>query len=307
MTGAALPYGGVPAHIGAFVHRGRERIDMKESDDVCRVRVHAPLRLAAVAAVVGVAGSPAAMSAQFGPVEALASRVSDLSFYFGTGGISAGSALETNALGLRTFGVELLFEVAQVPTAEARRRGAAWADSTRAVLERMEVRRSGDRSDTIYHYSVERVAAPRGPDDIVWTMEVGIGYGQVEGLRLRDPELELNATLRYLPAVTLYLTYEPLGTYLGMRSGFMRTDALQVVDPGGEVYRGRAEAFMMGAVAGYAFPLPPTFLFVEGGYTLRTFPSVEWTTTPGPLPPGMPRRLDASGWAVTAGIQFPVR
>jgi hypothetical protein len=260
-----------------------------------------------LAAVAAVAGSPAALSAQFGPVEALATRVSDLSFYFGTGAISAGSALETNALGVRTFGVELLFEVAQIPTAEARRRRAAWPDSTLAVLERMEVRQSAGRSDTVYHYSVERVGAPAQPDDIVWTMEVGIGYAQLEGLRLRDPDLELNATLRYLPAVTLYLTYEPLGTYLGMQTGFMRTDALQVVDPAGEVYRGRAEAFMMGAVGGYAFPLSPAFLFVEGGYTLRTFPSVEWTTTPGPLPPGMPRRLDASGWTVTAGIQFPVR
>jgi hypothetical protein len=263
--------------------------------------------LLATALALALIGSPASVSAQFGPVEALASRVSDLSFFFGTGAITGGSALDANALGVRTFGVELLFEVAQIPTAEARRRRAAWPDSTRAVLERMEVRHVEGRADTIYHYSVTRVPPPTGPDDIVWTMEVGIGYGQLEGLRLRDPELELNATLRYLPAVTVYLSYEPLGTYVGMRTGFMRTDALQVVDPSGDVFRGRAEAFMMGGVAGYAFPLPPAYLFLEGSYTLRTFPSVEWTTTPGPLLPGIPRRLDASGWTVALGIQFPVR
>jgi hypothetical protein len=262
--------------------------------------------LALVLAVAGMAW-PAPVSGQFGAVEALASRVSDLSFHFGTGAMTGGSALEANALGVRTFGVEMLFEVAQIPTAEARRRRAAWPDSTRARLDRMEVRRVEGRADTIYHYSVERVPAPTGPDDIVWTMEVGIGYGQLEGLRLRDPDLELNATVRYLPAVTVYLSYEPLGTYVGMRTGFMRTDALQVVNASGEVYRGRAEAFMMGGVAGYAFPVPPAYLFLEGGYTLRAFPSVEWTATPGPLEPGIPRRLDASGWTVALGIQFPVR
>jgi hypothetical protein len=271
-----------------------------------RGRRAASVSFALVLAAAGMA-SPAPVSAQFGPVEALATRVSDLSFFFGTGSMTGGSALEANTFGVRTFGVELLFEVAQIPTQAARRRRAAWPDSVRTVLERMEVRQAEGRVDTVYHYAVERVPAPTDPDDIVWTMEVGIGYGQLEGLRLRDPELELNATLRYLPAVTVYLSYEPLGTYVGMRTGFMRTDALQVVDPSGDVYRGRAEAFMMGGLAGYAFPLPPAYLFVEGGYTLRAFPSVEWTTTPGPLVPGIPRRLDASGWTVAVGIQFPVR
>jgi hypothetical protein len=250
---------------------------------------------------------PAPAAAQFGPIEALASRVSDLSFYYGTGGISAGSAaLEPNAWGMRSFGVELLFEVARVPSSAARARTAAAGVTERRVLQRVEVRQEEGRADTTYHYEVIRVEPRYGDDDIVWSMEVGIGYGQTEGLRLRDPELEMNATVRNLPAVTLYLSYEPVGTYVGLRTGLMRTDALQVVDAEGTVYRGRGEAFQMGALAGYAFPLRPAYLFVEGGYTLRAFPSVEWTA-PGPLPAGLPRRLDASGWTVVAGIQFPVR
>jgi hypothetical protein len=254
-------------------------------------------------------GAPATHAAgQFGPVEALASRVSDLTFYFGTGGFTASSELQANHFGVRSFGVEMLFEVAEVPSAEARRRRAATPTTTRDILRRMEVRHVDGRADTIYHYDVEPVAPPPyAPQDIVWTMEVGIGYGQLEGLSLRDPDLDLNATVRHLPAVTLYLTHEPTGGYLGIRSGFMRTDALQVVDGGGSIYRGRGEAFMMGALVGYALPLPPAFLFLEGGYSLRAFPSVEWTTAPGPLPPGVPRRLDLSGWMAALGIQFPVR
>lgn len=252
--------------------------------------------------------TPTAAAAQFGPVEALANRVSDLSFYFGTGGLVGGSGLDPNPFGVRSFGVELLFEAAAIPSAEARRRREAAPGGSRQVLRRVEIRQSEARADTVYHYDVEPIRPPAyGPDDIVWTMEVGLGYGQTEGLSLRDPTLELNATVRSLPAVTLYLSYEPLGTYLGLRTGFMRTDALQVVDRGGNVYRGRAEAFMMGALAGYALPMDPVFLFVEGGYTLRSFPSVEWTTAPGPLPTGIPLTLDVSGWSVAVGIQFPVR
>jgi hypothetical protein len=260
----------------------------------------------AVAALV-LAGAPRGSAAQFGPVEALASRVSDLSFYAGPGGLMGGSSLESSAFGVWSFGVELLFEVATIPTAEARRRQAATPPTTRRVLRRVEVRHTEGRADTVYHYEVEHVPPPPMEDEILWTLEVGIGYGQVEGFSLRDPELELNTTIRNLPAVTVYLTYEPLDTYVGFRTGFMRTDALQVVDGEGGVYRGRGEAFLMGALVGYAFPVPPAYLFLEGGYTRRAFPSVEWTSTPGPLAPGVPLRLDASGWSLVLGIQFPVR
>lgn len=265
------------------------------------------LARAAALAGLGVIVVPAAVGAQFGPVEALAGRVSDLSFYFGTGGLTGTSSLEPNAFGVRAFGVELLFEVAQVPSTEARRRHAAAATVTREVLDRIEVRHLDGRTDTTYHYAVRHIAPEYAPDDIVWTMEVGIGYGQVEGFRLRDPDIELNTTVRNLPAVTMYLTYEPAGTFLGLRTGFMRTDALQAVDSDGNVFRGRAEAFLMGALVGLAVPLPPAYLFLEGGFTLRSFPSVEWTTAPAPLAPGIPRHLDVSGWNVAVGIQFPVR
>jgi hypothetical protein len=269
----------------------------------------APWGVALVVAMAA-AAMPAGVAAQLGPIEALAGRVSDLSFYYGTGGLTQSSTLEPNPWGVRSFGLELLFEVAQIPSAEARRRRAAATEQTapERVLERLEVRVTEGGADTVYHYAVRPVPPPPyGPDDMTWTMEVGIGYGQTEGLSLRDPDLELNTTIRNLPALTLYLTHEPTGAYLGARTGFMRTEALQVVDGGGQVWRGRGEAFMLGGLLGYAFPVPPAHLFVEGSYTMRGFPSVEWTVTPGPLPAALPRRLDASGWGLAAGIQFPVR
>jgi hypothetical protein len=251
--------------------------------------------------------APGAVAAQFGPIEALAGRVSDLSFYYGAGGIAGGSeALESNPWGVTAFGVELLFEVARIPSAEARRRLAAATPVEHRVLERVEIRQMDGRQDTVRHYRVARVEPALAPDDVAWTLEVGIGYGQSEGFRLRDPGLELNAMIRNLPAITLYMTYEPWRTYVGLRTGLMRTEALQVRDPEGTIHRGRGEAFQIGALVGHAVPFRPTFLFAEAGYLLRAFPSVEWTTA-GPLPPGIPRRLDASGWMVSGGIQFPVR
>ena len=226
--------------------------------------------------------APAAAPAQFGPVEALARRVSDLSFYYGRGGAATGSALDDDPLGLTSFGVELLFEVARIPSAEARARRAGTDPGTRRVLREVEIRHGSDgRTDTIFHYDVVQSAPGYGPDDIVWTMEVGLGYGQLQGLELGDPALDLNAMIRTLPSVTLYVTYEPLGTYLGLRTGFLRTYALQVIDDAGAIYAGSAEAFMMGGLVGYAFAVDPGFLFIEGGYTARTFPSVEWSAPTG--------------------------
>ena len=268
-----------------------------------------PLRSAPLAqplvlalAGIGLAASPAV--AQFGPVEALARRVSDLSFYYSRGA-PAGGPLTDDPLGLTAFGVELLFEVAEIPSSAARARRAGAPPRQQRVLRTVEVREHADGTDTIYHYDVVRSPPAYGPDDILWTLEVGIGYGQVQGLELRDATLDLNAMIRTLPSVTLYMSYEPLGTYLGLRTGFLRTYALQIIDGGGTVYPGTAEAFMMGGLLGYAFSIDPTYLFIEGGYTARTFPSVEWRT-PDPLPPGAPRQLDVSGWSVSVGIQFPV-
>lgn len=264
-----------------------------------------PIRLTLAALIGLLVPSPGA--AQFGAVETLAQNVSDLSFYYSWGGAGGSTSLATDFGGLTAFGVELLFEVATIPSAAAREQRAAASPVTREVLRGIEIHRGSDGTvDTVYHYDVVRSPPAYSPEDIMWTLEVGIGYGQVQGLELRDPTLELNAMIRTLPSVSLYMSYEPLGTYLGLRTGFLRTYALQVIDADGTVFPGSAEAFLMGGLLGYAFAIDPTYLFIEAGYTARTFPSVEWTVQ-GPIPAGVPRQLDVSGWGLAVGIQFPVR
>jgi hypothetical protein len=267
-----------------------------------------PRLLSATLAVAVLALGPAPATAQFGAVEALVNRVSDLSFFFSSGGTLPGSdALESEPFDMTSFGVELLLEVARVPSRAGRERVAAAGTTTRHVLQRIEVIRSQDGVDTVYHYDVNRVSPGFRDSEILWTLEVGIGYGQLQGLRLAHPELDLNTSIRTLPAVSLYLSYEPIGTYLGLRTGLLRADGLQVTDSSGALFNGDAETFMMGALAGYAFSLEPTYLFLEAGYTVRSFPSVEWSTRGGTPRPDLPRSLDISGWMIGAGIQFPVR
>jgi len=250
--------------------------------------------------------TPQGASAQFGALEALASNVTDLSFFGGGGGLfPAPNALDQ---GSRTFnfGVELLLEIAAVerPVPGATRPPAP--DSVRLSWARMEVVRTTEGVDTVYYYDVERTRPPPAPTDTVWTVELGIGYGQVSGFHLADPGLELRGSIRDLPAATVYASYEPWATYFGLRTGFMRTKSLQVIDRGsGDTFTGNSEAFLLGGLVGYAWSIGDFWAFAETAYTLRYFPSVEWNA--GSLPGGVPSDMRLSGWTITTGIQFPIR
>lgn len=255
---------------------------------------------------------PDSAGAQLGAVEAIARNVTDLSFYYKTGGVAWGSPeLKRDAFGLNSYGVELLFSVGMVTRPRPRPQVAAPrppSDSVRVVWTGMTVTRSGDTVDTVYTYEVRPAPPPPPPPaDTVWDLEMGIGYGQLQGFQMVDPTLEFHGAIRDLPAVSFYANYQPWGTYLGLRTGYMKTRGLQVTAEGiDEPFTGDADAFLFGAVIGQAYALDTVDFFVETGYTRRAFPSVEWKG-PGPLPAGIPRELDMSDWSISAGIQFSLK
>lgn len=250
---------------------------------------------------------PLPAQAQLGAIEAFARRVSDLSFYFTVGGVAGSqTALENEPAGITAFGVELLFEVAETRRPIEGAVAAQPPDSVTRTWTGMEVVHSPDGVDTVYTYEVEPVPPPPLPTEPIWVMELGLGYGQHQGYRLADPELAMNVSLRDLPSVTLYANYGPWGNYFGLRTGFMRTQALQVTEAGGATFTGEADAFLFGGLVGYATAFESLWLLLETGYTIRNFPSVAWTG-PGELPTALPRELDMSGWFVSTGIQFPFR
>ena len=249
---------------------------------------------------------PSQASAQFGALEALASNVTDLSFIGGVGGLLPSSSELCSGRRTFSFGVELLFQIASVERPESGYRQDLPTDSVRITWSRMEVLRSEQGVDTTYYYDVEEIDPPPPPTRTVWTVEMGIGYSQLSGFDLADRSLQLRGSVRDLPAASVYASYEPWSTYFGVRTGFMKTKGLQVLNlDTGDSFSGESEAFLAAALLGYAWSIGDFWAFTETAYTVRYFPSVEWKG--GALPPGVPTDLQLSGWSVSAGIQFSIR
>lgn len=266
-----------------------------------------PLRVSRVGKILLGAAllAPAPASAQFGALEALAGNVTDLSFVGGVGGLFPRATNMASGQKTFTFGVELLFNIAAVEHPKPGAQQTAPPDSVRLTWSRMEVVRSAEGADTVYYYDVKGVP-PLLATDTIWSVEMGIGYGQVSGFALADQTLQLRGSIRDLPAASVYASYEPWSTYFGVRTGFMKAKSLQVLDQDtGVTSSGETEAFLAGFLMGYAWSLGDFWAFTEAAYTVRYFPSVEWSG--GALPEGVPTDLQLSGWSLSTGIQFPIK
>lgn len=244
---------------------------------------------------------PGTASAQLGVIEGLASRVSDLGFYATFGSVSKGGPIESDAFGVASYGLEVLFEVGSVERVVSM--PPASSDSVELRWVGMVVERSGRQTDTTYTYEVVAAAAPQPEVETVWTFELGLGYGEISGYRATDPGLDLRGVVRELPSISLYASYEPLGFYGGLRSGFMRLQGLQLYVEGDEApITGAADSFLAGVLLGQVVEVLGLNVFVEGAWTVRNFPSIEWSAAP---PPSF-RALDLTGWSIGTGVQFAI-
>jgi hypothetical protein len=240
---------------------------------------------------------PAEARGQIGIFDALARRFSDVSFYANTGGLVP-STPEVRADRLSAFGIEVLVNIGGIsrPTGPPVR-----GDSVVIRWTGMQVVRSATGVDTVHTYEV-RPGVVRQPAEPIWSLELGLGYGQMAGFGSNIPGLDLKGAVRDLPTVSLYASYVPTGTYVGLRSGFMRLQSLQVYHDDGRSWSGEAESFLGGAALGQVFDLLDLSFFAEVGYAWRPFPSIRWTG--GPLPQNMPRELSLHSWTLGAGVQF---
>lgn len=258
--------------------------------------------------LITILGAPKGASAQLGAIEAFARRVTDLSFNAHVGGLAPGSdEVRSDGVGLRSFGLELLFEIGSVE--EPLGQAPAVEDSVTLAWTEMVVVVGEDGSvDTTYVYEVGPPPRPAPPTRTIWTFEMGIGYGQTVGFESGDPSLDMRGQVRDLPSASIYASYEPLGGYFGLRSGFMRLQGLQVYDQADAVYAGEAESFLLAALVGHSVEVVGITIFVEAAYTVRSFPSVEWRSVDRstPLNPALPRKLSLSGWTVGTGVQFGI-
>ncbi len=240
---------------------------------------------------------PAPVSAQIGIFDALARRFSDVSFYMNTGGL-APTTPEVRADRLSAFGIEVLVEIGGVnrPTGPAVRR-----DTAVLTWTGMQVVANAKGTDTIYTYTV-KPGAVRQPTEEIWSLELGLGYGQMSGFRSNVEGLEMKGSVRDLPTVSLYASYVPTGTYVGLRSGFMRLQSLQAFDDRGGTWSGEADSFSTGVAIGESIDVVNLSFFGEAGYSWRPFPSIRWTG--GPLPANIPRELSLHSWTIGFGVQF---
>lgn len=268
---------------------------------LCNDRCKCSLRSPGIALLIASAAFcvPAPVSAQIGIFDALARRFSDVSFYVNTGGL-APSSPEVRADRLSAFGIEVLVGIGGVsrPTGPAVRR-----DTAVLTWTGMQVVASPKGTDTTYTYTV-KPGTVRQPTEQVWSLELGLGYGQMSGFRSNVPGLEMKGSVRDLPTVSLYASYVRTGTYVGVRSGFMRLQSLQVFDDRGNTWSGEADSFSTGVAIGESRDVLNLSFFGEAGYSWRPFPSIRWAG--GPLPANIPRELSLHGWTIGVGVQFPL-
>lgn len=163
------------------------------------------------------------------------------------------------------------------------------------------------RGSALLGYGVEVLFALKDDPKASYAVELALGYNYLTGFRSTNPALDLRGSMRTLPELSVYATYEKLGRvepYVGIHTGLLDLWHTQAYDTDGEQYSVSSEAFQAGLTTGIVV----RGVWVEGSYRIRNFPSLDWVL-PGDqttLPPDFPRTLDLSGWSLRVGYQFPI-
>jgi hypothetical protein len=198
--------------------------------------------------------------------------------------------------------LELLFSIGEVgrPLPQS---ASEPTDPVQMEWIQTTVARHDDHTDTTNVFEIRKVCR-ESPTEPIWLFEMGLGYGQVVGFSGSGSKTDLRGTIRDLPSVSFYASYEPVGAHFGLRSGFMRAQGLQYHDETGGSISGKADSFLASGPVGYALEILRFNLFAESGYALRYFPSIEWSG--GTAGGTQPRELNLSGWFLSTGIQFQI-
>lgn len=150
------------------------------------------------------------------------------------------------------------------------------------------------------------------PEVLDTDFELGLGTSYVRGFEAAEPSLDLRASIRTLPSISVYasgfggMEQGTINPYVGVSFGVADLWNARGYTAAGEVYPVGSETFELGVTGGFFVEAPLVRgLFVEGGYRVRNFESLTWETAV--LPDGWPRSIDASTWFVNAGWQFRLR
>ena len=152
---------------------------------------------------------------------------------------------------------------------------------------------------------------PPPADERMVDFDVGVGYGQMDGLR-SSGAYELHGSVRELPSVSAYATLKltpRVGVYAGVRTGVITLQDAQLFvasDAGVSTFTLSSTSFEFGVPLGLDVqPVMGIHLTFEAAYMRRIFNSLSFDPTSG-FPAGYPRSLDLSGLSWSAGVQFPL-
>lgn len=212
------------------------------------------------------------------------------------------------------FGIEVLYTVGRVGVLGSPSNPAEEGRELSAVT----VKCGAGGCDSTKTYTVTRSKAT--PKRYV-NFEMGLGYGQFSGFGSSDETLKLRGTVREVPSVTLYGTFQDethplfktLNPYVGVRSGLLQLSNVSLYDKSAGdtliVYSGSAAAFQLGIAAGIQVNIGDrAHLFYEVGQSYRRFPNVQWAATGSARNRDVfPETLDFSGQSQSVGVQLTVK
>ena len=152
---------------------------------------------------------------------------------------------------------------------------------------------------------------PPDPEERVFDFDLGVGYGQMDGLGSDGP-FDLHGSVRELPSISAYVTArlsDRTAIYGGVRTGVITLEDAQMYVAEGattSVYTLSSTSFEFGAPIGVDLRIAGDLhVTVEAEYMRRIFSSLS-TDPPSGFPSIFPRTLDLSGWSWSLGVQLPI-
>ena len=153
--------------------------------------------------------------------------------------------------------------------------------------------------------------SPPEPEERLIDFDLGIGYGQMDGLASAGP-YEVHGSVRELPSVSAYATArlsDRFGIYAGVRTGVITLQDAQlyvIEDDATSLFTMSSTSFEFGAPHGIDLHVAGDLhLTAEAAYMRRIFNSLSFDPPSG-FPPNFPRALDLSGMSWSVGVQVPL-
>jgi len=154
---------------------------------------------------------------------------------------------------------------------------------------------------------------PRADTIPTWLFHLALAYSQITGFQSQNPRLDFKGSIRELPRIAWFAQFHPrwlVSPYAGLHMGLLQMQSGAVYDSTGAYYPFAGTTYEVGAVLGFAVNFragdESFVMFVEPGYTLRKFASLDWGGGQKTIPAFLPRSLQFTGWEVAVGLEIGV-